>query len=97
MSKKQIRLTLACTVMLPVWGLIAFALFIFPGCITFFLAPLEAVRLLFKLWLKDGIDQYEREEIITEIKDCAVMMFAPIAGAYIMAHNFVKDGDLSLG
>lgn len=97
MTKKQTRLLLACTILLPVWTFTGFALLIFPGCVTFFLAPIEAVRLLFVLWLKDGIDENERKEIITEIKDCGVMMFCPIFGAYFMAYNFVKDGDLSLG
>lgn len=97
MTKKQIRILLACTLLMPVWLFTGFVLLIFPGCVTFFLAPFEALRLLFVLWFKDGLDQYDREEIKTEMKDCAVMMFCPIVGAYVMAWNFVKDGDLSLG
>jgi hypothetical protein len=97
MTKKQIRLTLACTVFMPIWLFTAMAIFIFPGCITFFLAPFEAIRLMLKLWFRVNIDQYERQEIITEIKDCLPMMFAPLFGAYYMAYNFVKDGELSAG
>lgn len=97
MTKKQIRILLACTLLMPVWLFTGFVLVIFPGCVTFFLAPFEAARLSLKLLFKDGLDQYDREEIKTGIKDCAVMMFCPIVGAYLMAYNFVKDGDLSLG
>jgi hypothetical protein len=97
MTKKQIRIILACTVLLPVWALTAFAIFIFPGVITFFLAPIEAIRLLLKLWLKENIDYYEREEIIRDLKECPIMMFAPIFGAYFMAYNFVQEGELSMG
>lgn len=97
MAKKQIRLILACTIFMPLWLFMVFALLIFPCCITFFLAPLEAARLSLILLFKDNLDEYERDRIIEEIKDCLPMMFAPIVGAYFMAYNFVQDGDLSLG
>lgn len=91
MTKKQIRIVLACTILLPVWVSIGIVFAIFPGIIAFFMG---IGVMLFNSILWIGAEN--REECWEKIKTGIVMIFGIILIPVRIAWKYVEESKIEI-